>query len=105
MDAAVRICHISYSKTQFQIYDSVKYFQKELVKSETNRRLTRLRAHYNNDVWEKRKEPPEDWNKPLPDYLQKEYENTYLNLKSKELNGEPIPVVADTLTSDKCVIM
>ncbi|KAF2894098.1 hypothetical protein ILUMI_12073 [Ignelater luminosus] len=78
---------------------------KELVKSETNRRLTRLRAHYNNDVWEKRKEPPEDWNKPLPEYLQKEYENTFLNLKSKELKGEPIPAVAETLTSDKCVIL
>ncbi|KAJ8955510.1 hypothetical protein NQ317_006106 [Molorchus minor] len=28
---------------------------------------------------------PEDWNKPLPEYLQKEYENSYLNVKSKEL--------------------
>ncbi|KAJ8966451.1 hypothetical protein NQ317_003197 [Molorchus minor] len=45
-------------------------------------------AHYQNDIWEKRKSPPEDWNKPLPEYLQKEYENSYLNVKSKELRGE-----------------
>ncbi|KAK9707695.1 Protein of unknown function (DUF3128) [Popillia japonica] len=64
---------------------------KNLINSEKERRLERLRAHYNNNVWEKRQSPPADWNKPLPDYLQKEYEYTYLNVKSKEMRGEVAP--------------
>ncbi|XP_023030129.1 synaptic plasticity regulator PANTS [Leptinotarsa decemlineata] len=63
----------------------------ELIESEKNRRKERLLPHYMNDVWEKRKAPPEDWNKPLPEYLQKEYEYTYLNVKSKEMKGEIPP--------------
>ncbi|XP_060660384.1 UPF0545 protein C22orf39 homolog [Drosophila nasuta] len=59
-----------------------------VIKSEEQRRLTRLRAHYANDTWTKRKQPPEDWAKPLPDWLQKRNENTYLELKQKELLGE-----------------
>ncbi|XP_031349973.1 uncharacterized protein LOC116175807 isoform X3 [Photinus pyralis] len=52
--------------------------------------MQRLRDHYGNDVWTKRRSPPKDWNKPLPEYLLKEYENTYLNLKAKEMKGEPV---------------
>lgn len=62
--------------------------QKEVIESEKHRRLERLRPHYQNDVWERRTSPPEDWNKPLPEYLQKEYEGTYLNIKAKEIRGE-----------------
>lgn len=58
-----------------------------IIKSEENRRLTRLRAHFANDTWVKRKQPPEDWAKPLPDWMQKRNENTYLELKQKELSG------------------
>ncbi|KAJ8940631.1 hypothetical protein NQ318_020688 [Aromia moschata] len=64
---------------------------KELVASEKARREQRLLPHYKNDVWEKRESPPEDWNKPLPEHMLKEYENTYLNIKSKELRGEIPP--------------
>lgn len=64
-----------------------------MIHSEKLRRLDRLRSHYNNNVWAKRKSPPEDWNKPLPDYLQKEYEYTYLNIKSKEMKGEIEPQI------------
>lgn len=66
-------------------------FQQELIDSEKQRRKERLLPHYQNDIWERRKTPPEDWNKPLPDFLQKEYENTYLNIKAKELRGEIAP--------------
>ncbi|KAJ8967112.1 hypothetical protein NQ314_003085 [Rhamnusium bicolor] len=64
---------------------------KELVQSEKLRRKERLLPHYTNNIWKKRKSPPEDWNKPLPEYLQKEYEHTYLNIKSKEMKGEIPP--------------
>lgn len=63
--------------------------------------MERLRAHYRNDVWEKRDNPPDDWNKPLPEHMQKEYETTYLYAKSKEGNGELGP----TDMSSFCSIM
>lgn len=61
-----------------------------VVQSETERRTQRLRDHYGNDVWTKRRSPPKDWNKPLPEYLLKEYENSFLNLKAKEMKGERV---------------
>lgn len=63
--------------------------------------MERLRPHYSNDIWEKRDSPPEDWNKPLPEYLQKEYETTYLNLKSKEMRGD----IESTDKTSFCSIM
>ncbi|EDW01986.1 UPF0545 protein C22orf39 homolog [Drosophila grimshawi] len=62
-----------------------------IIKSEELRRMTRLQAHFANDTWAKRKSPPEDWAKPLPDWLEKRNENTYLELKQKELSGEAAP--------------
>ncbi|KYN14130.1 UPF0545 protein C22orf39 like protein [Trachymyrmex cornetzi] len=56
-----------------------------LIKSEKQRRFNRLHAHYQNDVWEKRKKPPENWNTPLPEWMQKEFENSYLHIRSKEM--------------------
>ncbi|PSN39173.1 hypothetical protein C0J52_20383 [Blattella germanica] len=38
-----------------------------------------------NNVWTKRDGPPPDWNKPLPEKFQKEYENTYLYHRAKEM--------------------
>ncbi|XP_028129903.1 UPF0545 protein C22orf39 homolog [Diabrotica virgifera virgifera] len=74
----------------------------ELVKSEKQKRKERLLPHYKNDVWTKRTSPPENWNCPLPDYITKEYENSYLNIKSKEMKGE-IPPSFDM--DFKCSIM
>ncbi|KAF5307986.1 hypothetical protein FQR65_LT06554 [Abscondita terminalis] len=65
----------------------------DVIQSESERRMKRLRGHYGNDVWEKREFPPKEWNKPLPDYLQEQYEHSYLHLKSKELQGEELPIM------------
>lgn len=75
----------------------------ELISSEEKRRKERLNAHYGNNVWNKRSAPPPDWNKALPENMQKEYENSYLAFKSKELTGE----VPSTPGGDRtlCVIM
>ncbi|XP_063238561.1 synaptic plasticity regulator PANTS [Bacillus rossius redtenbacheri] len=69
----------------------------EIVKSETDRRLKRLANHYKNNVWEKRTEPPEDWNKPLPDWMEKEFQTSYLQLRSQEmkLDGAEKPPTAE----------
>ncbi|ETN67002.1 hypothetical protein AND_001217 [Anopheles darlingi] len=61
----------------------------ELIRSEQSRCEERMRAHYSNNVWSKRAGPPEDWAKPLPEHMQKEYENSFLAAKSKELRGGP----------------
>ncbi|XP_076338927.1 synaptic plasticity regulator PANTS isoform X5 [Tachypleus tridentatus] len=59
---------------------------KNVLESERNRIFQRQAAAQANDSWELRDEPPEDWNKPLPDWLQKEH-NSYLKLKQKERIG------------------
>lgn len=75
----------------------------ELIESEKQRRIERLKAHYGNDVWTKRNKAPEDWAKPLPEKLQKEYENSYLELKAREMRGEVAVSKDDGRTM--CVIM
>jgi len=52
--------------------------QKKVIDNEKARIRTRLRGHYANDVWENRKEPPQDWNKELPKEILDEYANSYL---------------------------
>ncbi|XP_071532093.1 synaptic plasticity regulator PANTS isoform X2 [Panulirus ornatus] len=55
-----------------------------VIESERVRRQERLKGHHANTIWEKRDSPPDDWNKPLPEYLQKHEEISYLSLKCKE---------------------
>lgn len=52
-------------------------------------------AHYDNDIWTKRKAPPSDWDKELPEWLQKRNENTLLEVKSKQAKGEDIALVGE----------
>ncbi|CAG4912001.1 unnamed protein product [Colias eurytheme] len=56
-----------------------------LIKSEKDRRMSRLRAHYRNDIWKKRDAPPEDWSAPLPEWMAKRDENTYLAKRAHEI--------------------
>ncbi|XP_059620744.1 UPF0545 protein C22orf39 homolog [Phlebotomus argentipes] len=72
--------------------DCLKYEEKDdlaaarrLLDSEAERRQKRMEAHKANDVWKKRSTPPTDWNAPLPEWFTKTNENTFLALKSKEL--------------------
>lgn len=57
---------------------------KRIIESENKRRKERMQGHFENDTWKTRKSPPEDWNKPLPGYITKKYENSYLEMKAKE---------------------
>ncbi|XP_044271561.1 UPF0545 protein C22orf39 homolog [Tribolium madens] len=75
---------------------------KEVIENEKRRRKERLVPHFSNDVWSRRKSPPENWNSPLPEHIQKEYEASYLNIKSKEMRGE-IPPQTDL--SSYCTLM
>lgn len=61
---------------------------KRVIENENKRRKDRMEAHFDNDTWIKRKSPPEDWNKSLPEYITRKYENSFLEIKNKELKGE-----------------
>lgn len=75
---------------------------KSVIQSELVRRTQRLKAHYDNDIWTKRETPPDNWAAPLPEFMAKRNQNTYLEIKNKEyiaeqeqatqaaLNGTPI---------------
>lgn len=73
-----------------------------VIRSEEERRLKRFHGHYGNTVWEKRKAPPEDWAKPLPEWLVKKNENSYLHLKQMEMDGRAVP---EETTKSYCMIM
>ena len=45
--------------------------QEKIIVNEKTRRRQRLLNARSNNVWEYRTEPPADWAKPLPDYLEK----------------------------------
>ncbi|XP_034951384.1 UPF0545 protein C22orf39 homolog [Chelonus insularis] len=75
-----------------------------LVESEKMHRLARWKGHLNNDVWERRQNPPSDWNDPLPDYLNERNQGTYLALKQQALK-EGINDDLDLYIPQSCVIM
>lgn len=60
----------------------------EIIKSEMKRHGERMKAHTDNTTWTKRDKPPNDWNAPLPDWMEKRNENTFLAFKAKELREE-----------------
>lgn len=73
----------SYS-TGMQYYCLNNYYfvfslQRSLIESETQRIDERLKPHLQNQVWKKRDKPPEDWNKPLPEF-EALTKNSYLNV-------------------------
>ncbi|XP_068629844.1 synaptic plasticity regulator PANTS isoform X2 [Battus philenor] len=70
-----------------------------VIQSERSRRMERLRAHYRNDTWKKRDAPPADWDKPLPEWLAKRDENTYLTQKAKEIKEGNIEDAKDGFCS------
>lgn len=81
---------------------------KKVIDSEAARRKTRMKANLQNNIWKKRDNPPDDWAKPLPEHLSKEYENSFLDIKSKEMKGIPISqeAAANSMQSSSfCTIM
>lgn len=55
------------------------FFQDQLIASEKQRRLQRLRPHFTNDVWTRRDKPPDNWASPLPKWMQDEHEKSFLH--------------------------
>lgn len=59
-------------------------------------------AHYDNDVWTRREAPPSDWNKTLPEWLQKRNANTLLEMKARQERGEETGIIGERTL---CTIM
>jgi hypothetical protein len=77
---------------------------KRVIDNENIRRKERMKAHFGNDTWTRRKNPPEDWNKPLPEYITKNYENSFLEMKTKESKSDPDKAV-DLKEPTYCTLM
>ena len=58
-----------------------------IIEREQRRITERLRGHFENDVWQRRESPPDDWNKPLPDYLADACEESNLREFKEELEN------------------
>lgn len=54
-----------------------------LIKSELERHEKRMQPHRDNDVWVKREQPPNDWNKPLPQFMIERNKGSYIDLQLK----------------------
>lgn len=61
-------------------------------------------SQINNDVWEKRTSPPENWNAPLPEYITDGYKNSFLSIKAMEWRGE-IPKTPNIFAPSLCTIL
>uniref|UniRef100_T1JLU5 Synaptic plasticity regulator PANTS n=1 Tax=Strigamia maritima TaxID=126957 RepID=T1JLU5_STRMM len=61
---------------------------KSVIQSEETRIRNRKLASLQNDVWQLRNEPPSDWNSPLPEYLIKNENTSFLVKKQKELDSK-----------------
>uniref|UniRef100_A0A1B6CYQ7 Synaptic plasticity regulator PANTS n=1 Tax=Clastoptera arizonana TaxID=38151 RepID=A0A1B6CYQ7_9HEMI len=70
----------------------------EIISNEESRRRKRMQCHLNNKVWENRDSPPENWNAPLPEWMLRRYENTYLNLRALEIKEGRTPVEKPSCT-------
>ncbi|KAH0561429.1 UPF0545 protein C22orf39 homolog [Cotesia glomerata] len=57
-----------------------------LIESVKKRRMERLKPHLANDVWTKRGKPPADWSEPLPEWMVKKNEGTFLASKQKNID-------------------
>ncbi|XP_066594555.1 synaptic plasticity regulator PANTS isoform X2 [Prorops nasuta] len=61
---------------------------KSLVNSQQKRIDERFQAHFRNNIWERRATPPENWNQPLPDYLNERVNSSSLVAYYDELQQQ-----------------
>ncbi|CAN7984855.1 unnamed protein product, partial [Ixodes hexagonus] len=74
---------------------------RSVVDSEAQRKKERLDGSLQNNVWELRSEPPKDWNKPLPEWMNEKLRNTYLESVAKEPSSD----ATSALTKRSCCIL
>lgn len=69
--------------------------------------MERLKGHYKNNVWQRRSTtPPENWNAPLPEWMEEKYANSYLKYMRDEMKKSQSKAVIDSeKTKSSCTIM
>ena len=82
------------------VLTSLSNMQERIVEREGKRLSARLKGHLENDVWERRSEPPENWNAPLPEYLKTRADMSYLKRYKQQLD-EPTLEGAKNLRAAK----
>ncbi|XP_054709478.1 UPF0545 protein C22orf39 homolog [Uloborus diversus] len=58
----------------------------KVIESENQRKKKRNEASYNNDVWQYRSKPPENWNSEMPDWMIERKKNSLLIETQAKLN-------------------
>ncbi|GIY97087.1 uncharacterized protein CEXT_30831 [Caerostris extrusa] len=74
----------------------------KVVASENERKKARIETREQNDVWEYRSSPPENWNSPMPSWMVEDKKNSLL-IKTQNMLDEgidPTPI----FTGFSCVI-
>jgi len=76
---------------------------KRIIGREDVRLAWRWKGHLANDVWEKRKEPPQDWNRPLPEHLADAAEESFLRIYRERMEkGEELMTKEDRMNYYRC---
>lgn len=89
----------------FDLYELNKcsYSQEIVIESENKRYQERKNAAIENDVWEYRKQPPESWNAPMPDWMIEKKKNSLL-VQTQSLLSQGI-APSPVFTGFSCTIM
>ncbi|GAB6024213.1 hypothetical protein CHUAL_008912 [Chamberlinius hualienensis] len=79
-------------------------FLEKVIRSEQTRKLERLTSSLRNDVWELRSTPIsiEEWNRPLPDFMQARQSSSYLTAKKNLDSAEDSKLIGNNW---QCTIM
>ena len=60
---------------------------RKIIENEKKRKMDRLKAHAQNNVWVRRNNIPTNWNAPLPDWWKENNKNSYLETKSEAIKS------------------
>ncbi|GFY64940.1 uncharacterized protein TNIN_78812, partial [Trichonephila inaurata madagascariensis] len=73
-----------------------------VIESENDRKSKRMKAMEQNDVWTYRTSPPENWNSPMPRWMQKEKKNSLL-IKTQNMLNEGFYRRPSVFVMDPCI--
>lgn len=77
-DKKAAVIYIVFILYLFELIYFICFIKETLILSEKNKRILRWKSYYDNDVWENRDSPPNNWNVPLPDFIAQRRSNSTL---------------------------
>lgn len=76
------------------------FLQDKVLEQERKQYFRRIKGSLDNDVWEKRTSPPEDWSQPVAEGWMEERTNTVLDAAQREDS-----TMEKILRRPRCVIL